>query len=146
MAWYVVHAGRVLGIYLTQKDCYAQVNQYPGNCYKKYNTEVEALRAYYSHPVYLANHGQPAYYGPMNTNHGHPLALEIEEKPPTGDVKIRRIAPYSWKDVMLIIYVYGHYFSYLEVDVGLVSQNSRWTLLYVVNQTMNLFQVNISII
>ena len=48
-------------------------------CTKKYNTKAYALRAYYSHPAYLANHG-------------HPLALEIEEKPPTGDVKIRRIA------------------------------------------------------
>ena len=75
---------------------------YPGNLHKKYNTEAKALRAYYSHPAYLANHGQPAYYGPMNVNHGHPPALEIEEKPPTGDVKIRRIAPWSWKDVMLL--------------------------------------------
>ena len=70
--------------------------------HKKYNTEAEALRAYYSHPAYLANHGQPAYYGPMNANHGHQPALEIEEKPPVGDVKIRRIAPWSWKDVMLL--------------------------------------------
>ena len=64
-------------------------------CTKKYNTEVEALRAYYSHPAYLAKHGQPAYYGPMNANHGHPLTLEIEGKPPVGDVKIRRTAPWS---------------------------------------------------
>ena len=54
-------------------------------CKKKYNTEAKALRAYYSHPAYLANHGQPAYYGPMNANYGHPLALEIEEKPPAGE-------------------------------------------------------------
>ena len=71
-------------------------------CTKKYNTEAEALRAYYSHPVYLANHGQPAYYGPMNAKNGHLLALEIEEKPLAGDVKIRRSAPWSWKDVMLL--------------------------------------------
>ena len=71
-------------------------------CTKKYNTEAEALRAYYSHPAYLANHGQPAYYGLMNANHGHPLALEIEEKPPARDVKIRRIASWSWKDVMIL--------------------------------------------
>ena len=45
---------------------------------KKYNTETKALRA---------------YYGPMSANHGHPPALEIEEKPPTKDMKIRRIAP-----------------------------------------------------
>ena len=87
---------------LNLKDCYAQVNRYPGNLHKKYNTEAEALRIYYSHPAYLANHGQLTYYGPMNANHGHPLALEIEEKPPAGDVKIRRIAPWSWKDVMLL--------------------------------------------
>ena len=85
MAWYVVHVGRMPGIYRTWEDCYAQVNRYP--VHKKYNTEAEALRAYYSHLAYLANHGQPAYYGPMNANHGHPLALEIEEKPPAGDVK-----------------------------------------------------------
>ena len=104
MAWYVVHVGHMPVIYRTWKDCYAQVNRYPGNLHKKYNTEVEALRAYYSHPAYLANHGQLAYYGPMNANHGHPLALEIEEKPPTGDVKIRRIAPWSWKDVIFYLW------------------------------------------
>ena len=38
----------------------------------------------------------------MNANHGHSLALEIEEKPPAGDLKIKRIAPWSWKDVMLL--------------------------------------------
>ena len=69
------------------EDCYAQVNQYLGNCYKKYNTKAEALRA---------------YYGPMSANHGHPLALEIEEEPPARDMKIRRIAPWSWKDAMLL--------------------------------------------
>ena len=93
MAWYVVHVGHMPRIYRTWKDCYAQVNCYPGNLHKKYNTEVEALRAYYSHP---------AHYGPMNANHGHPMALEIEENPPTGGVKIRRIAHWSWKDVMLL--------------------------------------------
>ena len=91
-----------LGFIELLEDCYAQVNLYPSNLHKKYNTEDEALRAYYSHPAYLANHGQPAYYGLMNANHGHPLALEIEEKPPAGDVKIRRNAPRSWKDVMLL--------------------------------------------
>ena len=87
MAWYVVHVGRVPRIYLTQEDCYTQVNQYPGNCYKKYNTEAEALRT---------------YYGPMSANHCHPPAVEIGEEPPTGDMKIRRIAPYSWKAAMLL--------------------------------------------
>ena len=84
MAWYVVHVGHMPRIYRTWKDCYAQVNHYPGNLHKKYNIEAEALRAYYSHP---------AHYGPMNANHSHPLALEVEEKPPARDVKIRRIAP-----------------------------------------------------
>ena len=95
MAWYVVHVGHMPGIYQTWEDCYAQVNRYLGNLHKKYNTEAETLRAYYSHPTYLVNHGQPAYYGPINANHGHLLALEIEEKPPAGDVKIRRITPWS---------------------------------------------------
>ena len=53
----------------------------------KNTTEAKALRA---------------YYGPMSANHGHPSALEIEEEPPAGDMKIRRIAPWSWKDVMLL--------------------------------------------
>ena len=56
---------------------------------------TQKLKLYYSHLVFLANHGQLAYYGPMNANHGHLLALEIEEKPPARDVKIRRIAPWS---------------------------------------------------
>ena len=87
MAWYVVHVGWVLGINLTWEDCYAQVNRYLGNLYKKYNTEAEALRV---------------HYGASSANHGHQPALEIEEVPPTGDMKIRRIAPWSWKDVMLL--------------------------------------------
>ena len=57
MAWYVVHVSHVPGIYRTWKYCYAQVNCYLGNLYKKYNTESEALRVYYSHPTYLANYG-----------------------------------------------------------------------------------------
>jgi ribonuclease HI len=51
MAWYVVHVGHVPGIYQTWENCYAQVNHYPANSYKKYNTEAEALRAYYGHPA-----------------------------------------------------------------------------------------------
>ena len=45
MAWYVVHVGHMPGIYRTWEDCYAQVNRYPGNLHKKYNTEAKALRA-----------------------------------------------------------------------------------------------------
>ena len=107
MAWYVVHVGHMPRIYRTWEDCYAQVNRFPSNLHKKYNTEAEALRAYYIHLSYLANHGQLAYYGPMNANHGHPQALEIEEKPPAGDVKIRRIAPWSWKDAMLLLWLWS---------------------------------------
>ena len=102
MALYVVHVGHMPRIYRTWEDFYAQVNRYPGNLHKKYNTEAKPLRAYYSHLAYLTNHGQPAYYGPMNANHGHMLALEIEEKPPAEDVKIMRIILWSWKDVMLL--------------------------------------------
>ena len=87
MAWYVVHVGRMQRIYLTLEDCYDQINRYLDNCYKKYNTEAEALRA---------------YYGARSANHGYQPTLEIEEKPPAGDMKIRRIAPWSWKDVMLL--------------------------------------------
>jgi hypothetical protein len=54
--------------------------------YKKYNTEAEALRA---------------YYGARSANLGHQPEIQIEEKPPARDVKIRRIAPCSSKDVML---------------------------------------------
>ena len=54
LAWYVVHVGHMPGIYQTREDCYAQVNRYPGNLHKKYNTEAEALRAYYTHLTYLA--------------------------------------------------------------------------------------------
>ena len=54
---------------------------------KKYNTEAKALRA---------------YYGPMSANHGHPPVVGIEEEPPTGGMKIRRIALWSWKDAMLL--------------------------------------------
>jgi hypothetical protein len=55
--------------------------------YRKYNTEAKALRA---------------YYGARSANLGHQPALEIEEKPPAGDVKIRRIVPWPWKDVMVL--------------------------------------------
>ena len=85
MAWYVVHVGRMHGIYLTQ-----EVNRYPNNCYKKYNTEAEALRV---------------YYGPMSANHGHPPTVEIEEEPPAEDMKIRRIAPWSWKDLFMVMVI-----------------------------------------
>jgi hypothetical protein len=54
---------------------------------KKYNTEAEALRA---------------YYGARSANHGHHPTLEIEGEPPARDMKIRRIAPWSWKDAMLL--------------------------------------------
>ena len=38
----------------------------------------------------------------MSANHGHLPAVEIEEEPPARDMKIRRIAPWSWKDAMLL--------------------------------------------
>jgi viroplasmin and RNaseH domain-containing protein len=56
MPRYVVHVGQEPGIHLTWEDCYAQVNCYLGSLHKKYNTEVEALRA---------------YYGARSANHGH---------------------------------------------------------------------------
>ena len=108
MAWYVVHVGHVPGIYETWEECFAQVNRYPGNCYKKYYIEAEALKAYYTHPAYLGNHGLP-----LNANHTIPSPLayladhgqattNIEDKPLVEDVKIRRWALCAWKDVMLL--------------------------------------------
>jgi hypothetical protein len=41
----------------------------------------------------------------MNANHGHLPSLEIEEEPPVGDMKIRRNAPWSWKDAMVIAFL-----------------------------------------
>ena len=38
----------------------------------------------------------------MSANHGHPPTLEIEDEPPIEDMKIRRIPPWSWKDVILL--------------------------------------------
>ena len=40
---------KIPGIYCTWKDCYVQVNRYPGALHKKYNTEAEALTAYYNY-------------------------------------------------------------------------------------------------
>jgi len=82
MAWYVVHVVRVPGIYLTWEDCYHEVNHYPGALYKKYNTKVEAL---------------VAYYGARSAN-----ALEIGEKPPAGDMKIRRLPFWSWSNIIIV--------------------------------------------
>ena len=90
--WHGMYVGRVHGIYLTWEDCYARVNRYPRNLYKKYNTEAEALRA---------------YYGARSANHGHQPALEIAEKPPAEDMKIRRIAHWSWKDDMLYLWLWS---------------------------------------
>ena len=67
MVWYVVHVGRVPGIYRTWRDCHAQVHRYRGNCYKKYNTEAEAFAAY--HGANIPN------------NNDQDLAMEIEEMP-----------------------------------------------------------------
>jgi viroplasmin and RNaseH domain-containing protein len=67
MVWYVVHVGRVPGIYRTWRDCHAQVHRYRGNCYKKYNTEAEAFAAY--HGANILN------------NNDQDLAMEIEEMP-----------------------------------------------------------------
>ena len=85
MAWYVVHVGQVPGIYRTWEDCSAQVSGYPGNCYKKYKTEAEAFRAYY---------GENFDYQP---------ALDIDEKPLSIDMKIRRIATWPMKDVLISV-------------------------------------------
>ena len=114
MAWYVVHVGRVPGIYRTWEDCYAQVNRYPGCLHKKYDTEAEALRAYCSHPAYYngqpacygsmnVNHNQPAYHGPINVTHDHRPTLEIEAVvPAAGDAQITR---FTWKDVVIFLWL-----------------------------------------
>jgi hypothetical protein len=47
MAWYVVHVGRVPGVYSSWAMALEQVHKYPGNCYKKYNTEDEAMQAFF---------------------------------------------------------------------------------------------------
>lgn len=107
MAWYVVWVGRKPGIYLTWVDCYRQVNRWPGVCHKKYNTEAEALTAFYA-----ANHGPVYEENPLTLGieenppaleiEENPPALEIEEKPPTEDMKIRRPAFWSWTHVIIL--------------------------------------------
>jgi hypothetical protein len=47
MAWYVVFCGRVPGVYSSWAVAHAQVDGFPGNCYKKYPTEGEARLAFY---------------------------------------------------------------------------------------------------
>ena len=76
MAWYVVHVGRMPGIYQTWRDCHAQVHRYPGNCYKKYNTQAEALRAY--NGVNIQN------------NNDQELVMEIERFRPRRMKRCRR--------------------------------------------------------
>jgi hypothetical protein len=87
MAWYVVHVGRVPKIYLTWKIAMLKSIATQWIVTKKYIIEAEAFRA---------------YYGVRSVNRGHQLVLEIEEEPHAGDMKIGRIAPWSWKDVMLL--------------------------------------------
>ena len=87
MAWYVVHVGQKLGIYLTWEDCYSQVNRYPGALHKKYNIEAQALTV---------------FCGARSANHGQEKKLEIEEKLVTRDMKIRRLCFCSWKDVIIL--------------------------------------------
>jgi ribonuclease HI len=40
--WYVVYIGHVPGVYEHWEDVQAQVNGFPGNCYKGYKTRMEA--------------------------------------------------------------------------------------------------------
>jgi hypothetical protein len=69
MAWYVVHVGRVPGIYPTWRACHDQVHRYPGNCYKKYNTYAEALAAYNGGDAFVQN------------NNDQEVPMEIEAIP-----------------------------------------------------------------
>ena len=40
--WYVIYIGHATGIYDHWEDVQAQVNGFPGNCYKGYKTRMEA--------------------------------------------------------------------------------------------------------
>ena len=73
MAWYVVYVGHMPGIYRTWQDCHAQIHRYPSNCYKKYNTEAEALAPY--NGVNIQN------------NNDQEVAMEIEEIPAALQIK-----------------------------------------------------------
>ena len=48
--WYVVHRGKVPGIYNSWEECQKQVNGYNNNIYKGFKTRKEA-EDYYNHKV-----------------------------------------------------------------------------------------------
>ena len=47
---YVVFTGFQPGIYKTWEECHPQVNNFPGACYKSYDSMTKARRAWYSRP------------------------------------------------------------------------------------------------
>lgn len=48
--WYVVHRGKVPGVYNSWEECQKQVNDYRNNNYKGFQTRNEA-KDYYNHEV-----------------------------------------------------------------------------------------------
>ena len=48
--WYVVHRGKVPGVYSSWEECQKQVNGYRNNSYKGFKTRKEA-EDYYNHEV-----------------------------------------------------------------------------------------------
>lgn len=46
MSWYVVHRGRIPGVYNSWRKCQEQVNGYRNNSYQKFNTMEEAEEDY----------------------------------------------------------------------------------------------------
>lgn len=56
MSWYVVYRGHVPGVYDDWEACRRQVHRFPGNSYKRYDTqeEAEARYANYAGQMYRA--------------------------------------------------------------------------------------------
>ena len=96
MAWYIVWVGRQPGIYRRWVDANRQVHRYPGNSHKKFNTEAEALFAFYG-----PNQGLEIEENPPALEIEGPQAPEIEG-PSTRDMKIRTL-PTLWSQTHAII-------------------------------------------
>lgn len=104
--YYVVYRGRIPGVYSDWASCQSQVNGYPGNAYRRFNSLCDAIDSYGEYVIgnvglHMGN-PQPFNESPPEGNTRHHVSTDM-----TTPIEQRKQSPCREDSTVLDAFVVG---------------------------------------